>query len=242
MRIAHVTGVRSDGLNGGIERHVFNLATAQKARGDAPLVVVPESGALSEACAQYDIPVAIEAGLAGPTSRQALAAHPQTRSTIENLCAVFKRSGTEIIHSHTRAAGAKAIAAGNQIRMPCVFTDHELRLSSPYDDLPLKFGAIVVCKSTYELLRAKIPADKALYYIPNGTKDQGAGSQRKRITSPSQSDMISVGRLVRQSPITSWPGRSCVPGVHVGGTSGIGPGGGVAIQASGRRGRVAGAG
>jgi hypothetical protein len=48
--------------------------------------------------------------------------------------------------------------------------------------------------------------------------------------------------LVRQSPIASWPGRSCVRGVRVGGTSGIGPGGGVAIQASGRRGRVAGVG
>src|SRR6516164_627638 len=42
--------------------------------------------------------------------------------------------------------------------------------------------------------------------------------------------------LVRQHPIASWPGHSCVPGVRVCGTIGIVPGGGGAIRASGRRG------
>ena len=42
--------------------------------------------------------------------------------------------------------------------------------------------------------------------------------------------------LVRQSPMTSWPGRSRVAGARVCETSGIVPGGGVAIRASGRRG------
>src|ERR1700729_3293049 len=51
-----------------------------------------------------------------------------------------------------------------------------------------------------------------------------------------------AGTLVRQSPMASWPGRSRVAGVHVCGTSGIVPGGGVAIRASGRRGRVVSAG
>jgi len=196
MRIAHVTGVRSDGLNGGIERHVLNLATAQKARGDAPLVVVPEPGALTEACTEYGIPVAVEAGLAGATTRQALSADPQTKRTIENLCSLFAKSGTEIIHSHTRAAGAKTITAGNRIRVPCIFTDHELRISSPYDDLNLRFAAIVVCRSVFELLRRKIPPEETLYYIPNGTKAQGHITRHKLVTSRPHPELMSVGRQV----------------------------------------------
>jgi probable F420-dependent oxidoreductase len=50
------------------------------------------------------------------------------------------------------------------------------------------------------------------------------------------SDVLAyLARLVRQPPIASWPGHSRVAGGLAGGTSGIGPGGGVASAASGRR-------
>lgn len=200
MRIAHMTDVK-DGLTGGVERHVFNLAFAQKNREDSPIVVVPKSGALTAACDEYDIPVHREARLG---------AQPVT--AIDDLCSLFTNLGVKVIHSHphTLNSAAKAIAVGSRIKIPLVFTLHvDLGLNITnldggfmihYPDGPnpdngfkilnLEFAMIAVSRKTFERLKDNGFPEERTYHVPNGTKVVPRGPSG----SP-RPGLISVGRL-----------------------------------------------
>src|SRR5258708_2169010 len=117
MRIALVTNGKT-GLASGIGRHVFELAVAQKARGDSPVVLVPESGEFTAACEEHGIPVAIE-------PRHAEEPVIDERSVINDLCSLFTSLGAEIIHCHL--SNPQIIAAANRIGIPCVYTRHVQR-------------------------------------------------------------------------------------------------------------------
>ena len=180
MRIAQVTDVK-EGLCGGIERHVLNLAIAQKARGDNPIVVTPRSGDLTAACDEYGIPVAIETRLSGRPVPD------ETRRTINDLCPLFTKLGVDVIHCHAPSPEMQVIAAGNRIGIPCVYTHHvqkRFRISN------LEFAAITVRRSVFEHLKNDGFPEERLYYVPNGTKVM------PRVTSGSpRPNLISVGRL-----------------------------------------------
>lgn len=186
MRIAQVTDV-PDGLSGGIERHVFNLVGAQKARGDTPTVVVPAPGGLTAACEESGIPVAVEENL---TKRRPAPQGPpvDTRSTTDDLCTLFADMGAEIIHCHDPKA-TSAIAAGNRLGIPCVYTHHVNGAFRPVQNLDVT--VITVCRSTFETIKndGGFPEEK-LYCVPNGTRAM------PRVTSGEpRPSLISVGRL-----------------------------------------------
>jgi L-malate glycosyltransferase len=186
MKIAQVVDVDvKDGLAGGIERHVFNLATVQKERGDSPIVVVPGPGGLTAACDEYGIPVAIEPHL----SRQ-------PTSIIDDLCSRFTNLGVEVIHCHSPNSGMKATAAGNRIGIPCVYTHHIdkiLEILETVFNIPdLEFALIAVSRNTFQRLKKNGFPEERLYYIPNGTK--AAPRLTNGLSRPS---LIAVGRLER---------------------------------------------
>jgi glycosyltransferase involved in cell wall biosynthesis len=193
MRIAHITDVK-DGLAGGIERHVFELAVNQKKRGDSPVVVAPEPGGLTASCEEYGIPVTIEARPAG-----------QPAAIIDDLCALFKDLGAEVIHCHTPNSAAKALAVGNRMGIPCVYTLHvdkgliipnlgnEFKVPDRYSEFKfpnLEFAVIAVSRRLFERLKYQGFPEESLYHIPNGTKvvPRGAGGSPRP-------GLISVGRL-----------------------------------------------
>lgn len=185
MRIAQVTDVK-DGLAGGIERHVFDLAVTQKTRGDNPIVVVPEAGGLTAACGECDIPVAIEKRPSG-----------QPRAVVDDLCSLFRDLGVEVIHCHTPNSAAKAIAVAGGLGIPCVYTHHVDKalnipgLRSPDMRLAnLEFAVIAIGRITFERLKGYGLPEERLYYIPNGTKVVPRGTSG----SP-RPGLISVGRL-----------------------------------------------
>jgi glycosyltransferase involved in cell wall biosynthesis len=203
MRIVHVIDVKDD-LGGGMEQHVFNLAIAQKARGDSPVVIVPEPGALTAACDEHGIPVAIERRLAGGAmlydlsiyaetremTDEAKKVRDETRGAIDDLCTLFTDFGAEVIHSHTSQSAIKAIAAGNRIGIPCVYTNHILKGLRYDKSASLEFAAISVCRSAFEHLKKQGFPEERLYYVPNGTKSvpRAAGES-------SRPSLIWVGRL-----------------------------------------------
>lgn len=194
MRIAHITDVK-DGLAGGIERHVFELAAAQKNRGDRPVVVVPESGGLTASCDESGIPVAIEARPAGKPA-----------AIIDDLCALFRNLGADVIHCHTPNAAAKALAVGNRMAIPCVYTLHvdkgginipnlgddsgTANLGDEFKIPSMEFAVIVVSKRLCERLKYYGFPEERLYHIPNGSKVVPRGP----VGSP-RPGLISVGRL-----------------------------------------------
>lgn len=122
-------------------------------------------------------------------------ASPEMRKTIEDLCSLFTNLDVEVIHCHKRYVGAKTVAAGNRIGIPCVFTSHEPDLGlRPNGSLDLKFAMMTVCRSSFEQLKTFGFPEEKLYYVPHGTKVV------PRVTngSPSESprpNLISVGRL-----------------------------------------------
>lgn len=203
MRIAHIIDVKDD-LAGGIEQHALNLAIAQKARGDSPTVIVPAPGALTAACEEYGIPVAMPAGLVRASLLYDLSIYAEgremtdeekgvreeTRSAIYDLCLLFTELGVEIIHCHTARSALKAISAGNRIGVPCVYTSHIMRGLRYDKSAGLEFATISVCRSAFERLKNQGFPEEKLYYVPNGTKEV------PRVTSgSSRPSLIWVGRL-----------------------------------------------
>jgi glycosyltransferase involved in cell wall biosynthesis len=193
MRIAHVIGVGR--LIGGAERYVLDLALAQRARGDRPMIVAPEAGDLTATCEEYGISVAIESRLPMKPTNDPLA-DPEIGRTIEDLCSVFTRFGVEIIHCHKRYVGAKAVAAGNRLGIPCVFTSHEPDLGlRPNGSFALKFAMLTVCRSSFEQLKTLGFPEEKLYYVPHGTKAMTRVMNGSPAEPPPRPSLISVGRL-----------------------------------------------
>ena len=203
MRVAHIIDVKDD-LGGGVEQHVFNLAVAQNARGDNPVVITPQPGVFTEACDERGIPVTIEPRLAsGDTlfdasiyaqsrrlTDEATRAREEAREAISRLCSLFMSSRAEVIHCHTPKAAVNAIAAGNRIEIPCVYTNHILEGFRHDKSASLEFSAISVCRSAFEHLKKQGFPAEMLYYVPNGSKEVlplTGGSSR--------SSLIWVGRL-----------------------------------------------
>jgi glycosyltransferase involved in cell wall biosynthesis len=185
MRIAHVTHVK-DGHGGGIDRHIFNLATAQKGRGDDPIVVATAPGDLTAAFEEYGIRVVIEPRLYARSMPPGSAADPETGRVVDGLCALFENVAAEVVHCHFPNLGNVSITAGNRIGIPSVYTNHVYKAFA----VPkLDFDVITVGRNAFRQLRDDgFPAER-LHYVPNGTK--------------------TVPRVLTESPTPSlmWVGR-----------------------------------
>jgi glycosyltransferase involved in cell wall biosynthesis len=165
MRIAHITNNSGTNLLG-IERHVINLAAAQRARGHDSIVVTDRpAGFFAEACDEYGIPMTAMPDLAlGPLAPAEQVMRPP-RAELDSV-------GAALIHCHSPALAAQAIPASNRANIPCVLTLHgfpTLLLRSA-QQAGLKFSLIAVCRATFEELSKSRVNGIGVYYVPNGTK------------------------------------------------------------------------
>lgn len=165
MRVAHV--INSYHQASGVDTHVLSLAAAQVERGFSPMLVSDRPGYITGACDRRGIPVAVEQGL-DPAGR---AWWPPPEETIKSLVNTLTSFGSEVIHCHSIPAASQAMFAGDQLRIPCVFTDHNAGdiEQSAAQFLSLRFTIISCSRIGFTSLQERGTPEESLYYIPNGT-------------------------------------------------------------------------
>ena len=166
MRITHA--VNSETRMIGTERHVLNLAAAQKARGFEVKVVTDRPGRLSDDCAEQGIEVVMAAELAPGSPHFGDSPEWMTR----NLVSKFKDLRTEVMHCHTPPAAGQAIRIAHSMRIPPVLTIHHpmhTRLLRVARNLGTRIAAICVSRADFEELKDNNAHDADIYYVPHGT-------------------------------------------------------------------------
>jgi glycosyltransferase involved in cell wall biosynthesis len=169
MRIIHVTKSSDSDNFLGHERHVLNLAIAQKARGTTNMVMVNEPGVLADACKEHAIPVVVVRGL-----EKGGMAQPPAEATMQDLTAEFKSFRPDLVHCHHPRIAAEIISTANRMNLPCVLTMHIaasgmiLHLNSARR-LGLKFSTIAVARADFEYLKMNGFGENEVFYVPNGS-------------------------------------------------------------------------
>lgn len=195
MRVVHVLNSERNML--GVERHVLNLAGAQMAQGFSVLIVTDLPGKFEQACCERNIPLTVVRELErGDSARPIM-------KTVQSLIAQFKSFNAELIHCHTLPVSGQAIPAGNQIKVPCVFTFHSIPaahgpvgIMNVARNMGLSFTTISVSKAGFDALKKSGMSGTEVYYVPNGTTAAAAspaGAAQKRESS--RPDLILVGSL-----------------------------------------------
>jgi glycosyltransferase involved in cell wall biosynthesis len=194
MRVVHV--INSSGANFlGHERHVLNLAVAQRAHGLDVMVVTNGDGVLGQACQEQRIPQVVIEGMGqGPRVRGA------EGGAVRELAEQYTAFGAQIIHCHHLGTAIQAVSAGNVSNIPCVFTLHiEAALFTDYLEMAkrrgMKSSIIAVSRTEFEVLKKSgIPEDE-LYYVPNGTNP--VPSDRRRCKQETgRPRLVFVGNLI----------------------------------------------
>jgi glycosyltransferase involved in cell wall biosynthesis len=166
MRITHA--VNSETRMVGTERHVFNIAAAQKARGSEVKVVTDRPGWLSDRCAEQGIEVVLAADLAPGSPPFGDSPEWMTR----DLASTFKDLRAEVIHCHTPPAAGQAIRLAHSLQIPSVLTIHHpmhRKLLRTARNLGVRISAICVSRINFEELKDKNAQDADFYYVPHGT-------------------------------------------------------------------------
>lgn len=196
MRVAHVTHTTEHNVQG-FEKHVLNLASAQRDRGLSPVAVTDGSGLFTEACEQHGIPVVIVPSLKPrPGGRPA-------EQAIQDLTTHFEAVQPDLVHCHTLTTAVSAVRAGNRIQIPCVVTlhstDNQHYLLAARSE-GLRFTAIVLTKAVFDELRMKGMPEGSVYYVPNGTHATAPEGLNQR-RGPHDTNLIWVGSLgLRKGP------------------------------------------
>jgi glycosyltransferase involved in cell wall biosynthesis len=157
MRIVHLLPEMDEG---GVERHVLWLATAQAAAG-CDVLVVSAGGRLAESLA----------GREGGPKHLTLPVH-QKNPFVAARCAfrlasLVRREGWDMIHAHSRVPACIAWWTALLARVPWVVTCHAL-YSRNFGLFPYRKadGAICVSETVREWMRPFLPPNAAV--IPNG--------------------------------------------------------------------------
>lgn len=198
MRVVHVTNGDEVALMG-FERHALNLATAQRARGFSTLVVTDRPGPLVKACQQRDVAIVIEPALrpAGPITFMPV------EQTKRALTGRFSSFNAEVIHCHTPPAAAQTIPIANNMRIPCIFTEHSALYDDESEAPPLmvakrrgmRFTTICVCRKNFERLRNAGMSESDVHYVPNGTESASPSVRSRKARQPGRPDLTLVGSL-----------------------------------------------
>lgn len=188
MRVAHM--INCSAQISGVETHVLALAGAQIRRGSSSMLISDRPGYLTDACASLGIPVAVEQGL-NPEGR---AAWPPPEAAIRSLVGTLTAFDADLIHCHSVPAASQAMFAGDLLRIPCVFTDHnagDLEQGAA-QFLSMRFSIISCSRTGFGLLKEGGTPEASLYYIPNGTVPISPDHARP---SSGQPELIFVGSL-----------------------------------------------
>lgn len=199
MRVVHVVnGSAASSATSlvGIERHVLNLAVAQKARGYSVGAVIDCPGMLAEACHQHGIPVVVAQGLA-PQGRLG---EPPTEKASQELVAQFRSLDAELIHCHTLPAASQAIPVGNRFNIPCVLTFNAPSVVIAAKKAGMRFATILVSRTRFEELKKSGMPEADIYYVPNGT-NAASLAPAPEARQPHRPNLISVGSLIPRKGI-----------------------------------------
>jgi len=166
MRVVHVSNTSEKNILG-VDRHILNLAVAQKKRRHAVFVVADRPGVFTEACEKRGIPVMGIQELRGET-------RPDERtsaSTARGLMDQFSRFDADLIHCHTPSALRQVIPASIRNRTPLIFSVHAKHIASQAlsaHRAGLKFATIAVSRDVFEMLKKDGMPETKMYYVPNG--------------------------------------------------------------------------
>ena len=188
MRVAHM--INSYTQVSGVDTYVLALAAAQRGRGSSPMLISDRPGYITEACDRRGIPAVVEKGL-NPEGR---ATWPPPEAAIRSLVGTLTAFGADVIHCHSVPAASQAMFAGDQLRIPCVFTDHNAgdMEQGAAQFLSLRFTIISCSRTGFGLLKQRGTPEASLYYIPNGTMPISPDRVRPRSRGP---DLILVGSM-----------------------------------------------
>jgi glycosyltransferase involved in cell wall biosynthesis len=181
MRIAHVVGSMTPENIQGNERHVVDLAGAQRARGLTAAVLTNSDGLFFKLCEQDGIPAFVVADLLSSGE-----VPPGAGGFAQGTVAKLKSLNPDIIHCHDLLTAGVAVAAANRIKVPCAITLHTGIRPMIYDLITAKrLTVILICKSEFEAVRETAGPNIDFHYVPNGiralsrTRQQDQSSARE---------------------------------------------------------------
>ncbi len=193
MRIVHLLPEMDEG---GVERHVLWLATAQAAAG-CDVLVVSAGGRLAESLA----------GREGGPKHLTLPVHRKNPFVAARcafrLASLVRREGWGMIHAHSRVPAWIAWWTALLARVPWVVTCHAL-YSRNFGLFPYRKadGAICVSETVREWMRPFLPANAVV--IPNGLPAPGTRwkphDAKTEVMRPVR--FCFIGRLTRIKGIT----------------------------------------
>jgi hypothetical protein len=154
------------------------------------MLISDRPGFITKACDREGIPTVVKQGL-NPEGR---AAWPPPEAAVRSLVGTLTAFGADVIHCHSIPAASQAMFAGDQMRIPCVFTDHNAGDIEPgaAQFLSLRFTIIACSRVGFNLLKQRGMPEASLYWIPNGTAPISPDQARP---SSGQSNLILVGSM-----------------------------------------------
>jgi glycosyltransferase involved in cell wall biosynthesis len=197
MRILHATN-NAEVATLGIERQVTNLAVAQKAHGFDVMIAIDSQGIFTKICLEHGISVIEHDGLGcsfGRPDRMTPEENVRHEHVVQAFTECVEGFNPDIIHCHSPRAASVAIAAGNRMNIPCVFTGDEPVAAIEGWRRGLRFATICLTAASFEKLLKNEIADMDVYYVPNGTRVMPPTQARQTGTSCSSS-LILVASLV----------------------------------------------
>ena len=186
MRIVHLLPEMDEG---GVERHVLWLATAQAAAG-CDVLVVSAGGRLAESLAGGE---SAPKHLTLPVHRK----NPFVGACCAvRLASIVRREGWDILHAHSRVPAWIAWWTSRLAGVPWVVTCHALYSRNaglyPYRKAD---GAICVSQTVREWMRPFLPVNAAV--IPNGLPAPKARWTMRDATLAPAARFCFIGRLTR---------------------------------------------
>jgi glycosyltransferase involved in cell wall biosynthesis len=192
MRIAHVAGSKTPENIQGNERHIVDLAGAQRARGLTADVVTNCNGLFFKLCAQDGIPAFVVDDLLSSGE-----VAPGAGGFAQGIVAMLKSLNPDIVHCHDLLTAGVAVAAANRIKVPCVITLHTGIRPMIYDLIAAKrLTVILVCKSEFDAVRKSGGINIDFHYVPYGIRAlSGAYRQEQELSTPCRPNLMLVANL-----------------------------------------------
>jgi glycosyltransferase involved in cell wall biosynthesis len=162
----------------GRQRQILYLAPVQQAQGFDIAIMTDAEGLFAEACRKQGLPVIIVPAFVLPVEISFMkgGTHGEAKAEYSNLCATLIRKLMEfrphLIHCHDEMPAYSAMAAGNDMNIPCLLTPHMRIRDNPL--LPhlwadRKFAILCSWKSIFQQLKENGIPESKLYYVPSGT-------------------------------------------------------------------------
>ena len=184
MKVAHVVGTKSPANIQDNERHVAQLAGAQRARGMDAAVITSRHGLFFSSCEKDRIPAFVVDELL-PSGEVA----PEPDISGQAIASTLKELATEIVHCHDLSMTQAAVTAASIIQVPCVVSlqeggagriSHEIITAKRAGR---KFIIMTASKREFWVMKEDGMAGVDFHYVPFGTRRSPGAHQREESAS-----------------------------------------------------------